>query len=120
ASRWLGHFRRAMEATVAAENERRTIFAQVRSLALVLVSGQVAPARPPGRGNRPGGKVARGSESENGPRQVAWCGIGARSVARARDLARRGDVAGLGAALAEAPDLLRATYAAAIMQTAAL
>jgi len=51
---------------------------------------------------------------------VAWCGIGARSVARARDLAHRGDVAGLGAALAEAPDLLLPSYAAAIMQAAAL
>ena len=49
ASRWLGHFRRAMEATVAAESDRRTIFAQVRSLALALVSEQVAPA-PPGEG----------------------------------------------------------------------
>jgi ankyrin repeat protein len=41
-------------------------------------------------------------------------------VARARDLAHRGDVAGLGAALAEAPDLLLPSYAAAIMQAAAL
>ena len=120
ASRWLGHFRRAMEATVAAENDRRAIFAQVRSLAMALVSGQVASARSPGRGNRPGGKDARGSETKNGPRPVAWCGIDARSVARARDLAHRGDVAGLGAALAAAPDLLRPSYAAAIMQAAAL
>jgi hypothetical protein len=109
-----------MEATVAAENDRRAIFAQVRSLALVLVNGQVASARPPGRGNRPGGKGAGGSESKHGPRHVAWCGTGARSVGQARDLARRGDAAGLGAALAEAPDLLRPTYAAAIMQAAAL
>jgi ankyrin repeat protein len=41
-------------------------------------------------------------------------------VGQARDLARRGDAAGLGATLAEAPDLLRPTYAAAIMQAAAL
>jgi truncated hemoglobin YjbI/ankyrin repeat protein len=120
ASRWLGHFRRALEATVAAENDRRAIFAQVRSLALVLVNGQVAPARPPGRGNRPGGNHAGGSGSKNGPWPVAWCGIGARSVAQARDLARRGDAAGVGAALAEAPDLLRPAYAAAVMQAAAL
>ncbi len=120
ARRWLGHFRRALEATVAAENDRRTIFAQVRSLALVLVNGQVAPARPRGRGNRPGGKDAGARESKNGPRPVAWCGIDARSVGQARDLARRGDVAGVDAALAEAPDLLRPTYAAAIMQAAAL
>ena len=51
---------------------------------------------------------------------MAWCGIGVRSVGQARDLARRGDVAGVGAALAEAPDLLRPAYAAAIMQAAAL
>jgi len=118
--RWLRHFRRAMEATVAAEDDRRAIFAQVRSLAFALVSGQVAPARASGRGNRPGGKDVRGSESENGPRPVAWCGIGARTVARATDLAHRGDVAGLGAALAEAPDLLLPSYAAAIMQAAVL
>ncbi len=120
ASRWLGHFRRAMEAAVAAENDRRAIFAQVRSLALVLVNGQVAPARPPGRGSMPGGKDARGSESKDSTRHVAWCGIGARSVGQARGLARRGDAARLGATLAEAPDLLRPTYAAAIMQAAAL
>ena len=54
------------------------------------------------------------------PQNAAWCGIGARAVTRATDLARRSDVAGLEAALAQAPDLLRPTYAAAIMQAAAL
>jgi truncated hemoglobin YjbI len=120
ADRWLGHFHRAMVATVAAEDDRGAILAQVRSLAMALVSGQVAPARPPGRGNRPRGKDVRGGESKTGPRPVAWCGIAARSVARARDLAHRGDAAGLGAALAEAPDLLLPSYAAAIMQAATL
>jgi truncated hemoglobin YjbI len=120
ANRWLEHFRRAMDATVTAEEDRTAIFAQVHSLALALVSGQVAPARPPGRGNRPGGKDGNGSGSGSGPGPVAWCGIGARGVARARDLAHRGDGAGLGAALAEAPDLLLPSYAAAIMQAAAL
>jgi truncated hemoglobin YjbI/ankyrin repeat protein len=121
AFRWLGHFRRSLEATVAASSDRRAILAQVRSLAMTLVSGQVAPARPPGRGkNKHGGKDVRESESTNGPRAVAWCGIGARSVAQARDLAHRGDVAGLSVALAEAPDLLLPSYAAAIMQAAAL
>jgi truncated hemoglobin YjbI/ankyrin repeat protein len=93
AGRWLGHFRRALETAVAASKDRGTIFAQVRPLAMALVSG---------------------------PGEVAWCGIGARGVARARDLAHRGDVAGLAAVLAEAPDLLRPSYAAAIMHTAAL
>jgi truncated hemoglobin YjbI/ankyrin repeat protein len=116
ADRWLGHFHRAMVSTVAAEDDRGAIFAQVRSLAMALVSGQVAPPTPPGRSKKPG----RGGESKSGPRPVAWCGIGARSVARARDLAHRGDAAGVGAALAEAPDLLLPSYAAAIMQAAAL
>ncbi len=120
ADRWLGHFRRATVAAVAAEDDRGAILAQVRSLAMALVSGQVAPATPPGRGSRPGGKDVRGGESKSGPQPVAWCGIAARSVARARDLAHRGDAAGLGAALAEAPDLLLPSYAAAIMQAAAL
>src|SRR5580700_245897 len=117
ADRWLGHFRRALEATVAAGDDRARIFAQVGSLAMALVSGKVAPARPRGRGSRPGGKDARGGESKTGPQPVAWCGIEARSVARARDLAHRGDAAGVGAALAEAPDLLLPSYAAAIMQS---
>jgi len=120
ADRWLGHFHQALVATSAAQDDRSAIFAQVRSLAVALVSGQVAPATPAGRGNRPGGKDVRGGEAKSGPRPVAWCGIAARSVARARDLAHRGDVAGLGAALAEAPDLLLPSYAAAIMQAAAL
>jgi hemoglobin len=120
ASRWLEHFRRALAAAVEADSDRGAIFAQARPLAMALVSGQVAPARPSGRGGGPGRKDARGSESKNGPRPVAWCGIGARSVTRARDLAHRGDVAGLAAALAEAPDLLLPSYAAAIMQAAAL
>jgi truncated hemoglobin YjbI/ankyrin repeat protein len=95
AGRWLGHFTRALQATIADEGDRRTIFGQVRPLAMALVN-----------------------QSEQA--DVAWCGIGARTVARACDLARRGDVAGLGEALAQAPDLLRPTYAAAIMQTAAV
>ena len=120
ASRWLGHFRRAVEATVAAEIDRQTILAQVHFLAMALVSRQAAPARPSGRGKRPGARSARRSEAREGPRPVAWCGVGARSVARARDLARRGDAAGLGATLAEAPDLLLPSYAAAIMRAAVL
>ncbi|HZR49687.1 MAG TPA: ankyrin repeat domain-containing protein [Streptosporangiaceae bacterium] len=107
AGRWLGHFRRALDGAIAAESDRATIYAQVHSLAKALVSEQVAPARPAG-------------QKHSGPTPVAWCGIGARSVARARDLAHRGDVTGLGAALADAPDLVLASYAAAIMQAAAL
>jgi truncated hemoglobin YjbI/ankyrin repeat protein len=120
AGRWLRHFRRATEATVASDGDRAAIFAQVHSLAMALVSGQVAPGRLPGRGGKAGGKAARGTGQENGPQPVAWCGVAARGLTKARDLAHRGDVAGLGAALAAAPDLLRPSYAAAVMQAAAL
>ncbi len=121
AGRWLGHFRRALDATVDGEGDRKAIFTQVRSLARVLVNGQVAPATPTTGRRRAGGKGAGGGNaSKAAPREVAWCGIGARTVKQATDLARRGDVAGLDAALAEAPDLLRPTYAAAVMQAAAL
>jgi truncated hemoglobin YjbI len=41
ADRWLGHFRRAMEATVAAEDDRTTIFAQVHSLPWLSLAGGV-------------------------------------------------------------------------------
>jgi hemoglobin len=95
AGRWLGHFKQALEATVAADGDRGTIFGQVRPLAMALV-------------NQPA------------PQHVAWCGIGARPVTRASHLARHGDVAGLGAALEQEPDLLLPAYAAAIMQAAAL
>jgi hemoglobin len=95
ADRWLGHFTRALQAAVAADSDCKTILGQVRPLAMALV-------------NRPAAQ------------DVAWCGIGARPVTRAVDLARRGDVAGLGEALAQAPHLLRPTYAAAIIQSAAL
>ena len=101
ADRWLGHFRRSLEATVAASGDRRMIFAQARSVAMSLVNGRVAAAR-------------------HDPEQLAWCGVGARPVARAKDLARRGDAAGLSAALAEAPDLLHPSFAAVLMQAAAL
>ncbi|HLK75675.1 MAG TPA: DUF72 domain-containing protein [Streptosporangiaceae bacterium] len=112
AGRWLAHFGRALAASVADENDRAVILAEVRSLAMTLVSRQAAPASLPGRRTRTGGK--------NGPWPVAWCGKGARIVTRARDLAHRGDVAGLGVVLAETPDLLGASFAAAIMQAAAL
>jgi ankyrin repeat protein len=87
AGRWLGHFTRALEATVAADRDRGTILGEVRPLAMALVNRSATPAR---------------------------------TVTRATDLARRGDVAGLGAVLAQAPELLRPTYAAAFMQAAAL
>jgi hemoglobin len=103
ASSWLGHFRRAMETAIPAESDRRTIFGHVHAIAVALAGQQLSPAAAPGRGRA----------------QLAWCGIGARPVASATALARRGDVAGLGAALAEEPGLLHPSFAPAIMQAAA-
>jgi truncated hemoglobin YjbI/ankyrin repeat protein len=126
ADRWLGHFGRALAAAVATERDREVILAQLRPLALALVSGQAAPGRRPGPGTRSNGLGAGREEQDAGrneqdaPLPVAWCGVAARIVKQARDLARRGDAAGLGEVLAAAPDLRRPSYAAAIMQAAAL
>jgi truncated hemoglobin YjbI/ankyrin repeat protein len=112
--RWLGHFRRALDATVKAAEDRRVIFAQVRPLAMTLVNGRTVPAR------RGSGSASGQQPLASGPQPIAWCGVGARPVARARNLAHRGDAAGLSAALAEAPDLLHPSFAATLMQAAAL
>jgi truncated hemoglobin YjbI/ankyrin repeat protein len=116
ARRWLSHFGRALAATIAAEGDRREIFAQARALALALVA-EATPHSAPGQNGAPG---QDGAPGQGGSGQLAWCGIGARPVARARDLAHRGDAAGLAASLAQEPDLLRPAFAAAIMQAAAL
>lgn len=99
ANRWLGHFRRAVDAVVADGSDRTAILTQVGALAGALVNQQ------PDRRDRA---------------TVAWCGVDARVLTRARQLARRGDAGGLGTTLAEAPDLLEPPFAAAIMQAAAL
>ncbi|GAA4979520.1 ankyrin repeat domain-containing protein [Actinopolymorpha pittospori] len=100
AARWLGHFRRALEVMVPDEADRTSILAQARSLAHAL------------RGE-PG-------DDERAVGQVAWCGVGARTLRRATDLARRGDVDRLAAAMEETPALRHPTYAAASMQLAVL
>ena len=46
AERWLGHFNRALTATVEADRDRRAIFRQLRPLAMALVE----PAQTAGRG----------------------------------------------------------------------
>ncbi|MET9022610.1 ankyrin repeat domain-containing protein [Actinopolymorpha sp. NPDC004070] len=101
AGRWLWHFRQAVRVTIAAEDDQRTILDQAHSLALALV-------------NRSSPK------SDQRQDHVALHGVGGRVVKRATTLARRGDVAGVETVLAEEPDLLLPTYAAAIMQEAAL
>jgi hemoglobin len=101
AGRWLGHFRQALAATVASDEDRNAIFAEAQTLALALVNE--APRSVP--------------EDEA---EVSWRKKGKRVVGHAAGLARRGDVAGVDAALAASPQLLRPTFAAAIMQAASL
>lgn len=97
---WLTHFRDALAVAVEDPGDRTTILTHTESLAKALV-------------NHP-------AEQQDAAVAVAWCGANARILARARQLAHRGDAAGLGATLAEAPELLRPSFAAAIMQSAAL
>ena len=112
ADRWLGHFGRA----TGGHGGGRRRSQRDPGAGPLPRHGARQRAGGPGTASRAGKDLARRTR----PRPVAWCGIGARSVTRARDLAHRGDAAGLGAALAEAPDLLLPSYSAAIMQAAAL
>ncbi len=102
ADRWLGHFGRALRSAVAGNSDRALISTQVSSLASALVNDHAAT-----------------SGASTGRHEVATCGVGARILKRATDLARRGDAAGVDGMLLEAPDLLRPTHAASVMQAAA-
>ena len=101
AGRWLAHFRRALDHAVPIESDRTTIFEHAKDLAHALVNAQPAP--------RDGANV-----------QVAACGVGARTLKSATELARKGDGDGVAAAVAQAPDLARASYGAQLMQAAAM
>jgi truncated hemoglobin YjbI len=111
AGRWLHHFQQALTRTVADETDRREILDQVRALAHALVNEQDTPAA-----------HQTGASSRSGPRRraIASCGVPARVLTRAARLARRGDTAGLGTALDDAPGLLETTFAARLMLAAAL
>jgi truncated hemoglobin YjbI/ankyrin repeat protein len=111
AGRWLQHFRQALTRTVADETDRRAILEQASALAWALVNEEDTPtARQPGANTR------------GGPRRraVASCGVAARALSGAARLAQRGDTTGLEAALDQAPALLATTFAARLMQAAAL
>ncbi len=111
AGRWLHHFGQALVRAVASETDRDAIFEQARALALALVNEESTPAA------RQPAATAR-----SGPirRSIASCGVAARPLSRAVRLAQRGDTTGLEAALGEAPGLLGTTFAARLMQAAAL
>jgi truncated hemoglobin YjbI/ankyrin repeat protein len=97
---WLGHFRRALEASVAAADDRAAIFERAQELAFGLVNDGPDPER-----GTPHGMCL--------PRH--------HPVNVACDLAHRGDASGLAALQGRVPDLLdRPLHAAAILHRAAL
>lgn len=98
AGHWLGHFRHALDVAVPDRHDREAISRYAYSLATALVSQQ--PRRRPSA------------------TPVAWSGVDARILTGARQLAHRGDADGLSETLAEAPELLKPSFAAAIMQSA--
>ncbi|WP_020579707.1 ankyrin repeat domain-containing protein [Actinopolymorpha alba] len=102
AGRWLAHFRRALEQVVPTESDRTTIFDQAKAMAHALVNAEEPSTR-------------RGGTSP-----VAACGVAARTLKNATDLAHKGDTAGVAASLAQAPDLRRASYGARLLQVAAM
>jgi truncated hemoglobin YjbI/ankyrin repeat protein len=110
AGRWLGHFRRALEAAVADERDRESIFDPARRLGLGFVNEQVVA---PSRRN-----LKR--DQDTAFQAVAWCGVDARALARMASLAHRGDVGGITVALDASPDAVRSTYGARLMQAAVL
>jgi hemoglobin len=109
AGRWVGHFRHALGVALEDAADREAVFHHAEALAFAFVNDQtVAPNRR---------SVKRLETNQKG---VAWCGVDARTLAHAAAHARRGDVRGLTAALKEAPDLVRPTYGAALLQAAVL
>ena len=111
AGRWLHHFQQALIRAVPGETDRKAIFEQARALAQALVNEEGTAAAHQPAANARSGPVRRA---------VASCGVPARVLSRAARLAQRGDTAGLAAALDEAPALLSITFAARLMQAAAL
>jgi truncated hemoglobin YjbI/ankyrin repeat protein len=98
AGRWLGHFRRALEAVIPAGVDPGEILERVQELALALVNDRPAPER-----GTPHGMCL----PANDPLVVA------------AGLARRGDQAGLARLREQVPDLLaRPLHAAAVLHQA--
>jgi hemoglobin len=101
AERWLGHFKAALECSVADLEAQTTILTSVRRLAMALVNS--------------GDAVAAIRAKSHGT-----C-LRYQPAVEAIGLARRGDAARLGALVAEAPDVLASeTHAAALLHLAAI
>jgi truncated hemoglobin YjbI/ankyrin repeat protein len=105
AGRWLGHFRRALAASVVSEGDRAMIQEQAQAVAFALVNDDTVQgkraAQPPGTGHHP---------TTPAPPRVS-----------AVQLAHKGDAAGIRALVKERPETFRnVTWAALVMQAAAL
>jgi truncated hemoglobin YjbI/ankyrin repeat protein len=107
---WLGHFGGALADTVADETDAAIVLDRARSVALALVNHDVAtPVIGPGRPSR--------HRSE----RIASCGVGARTLKQANQLAQRGKKEDLAALVVEIPEAVeRAAFAARLLQTATL
>lgn len=101
AGKWLAHFRGSLDATVSDADARRAIYDEVRRLAMALVN----EGEPPSASRaRPHGTCLR-----------------YEPAVESLGLARRGDVAKLGALLQRAPDVLASDpHAAALLHLVAL
>jgi truncated hemoglobin YjbI/ankyrin repeat protein len=111
AARWLGHLRGALSDTVPDEGDAAVIVERAHAVALALVNQEdLAPS--PGRG--PGSSRHR---SEN----IAFCGVGARTLKRAALSAQRGKVDELATLVVDVPDVVeRPAVAARLLQSATL
>jgi truncated hemoglobin YjbI len=98
AGRWLGHFRRALDASVPSETDRRIIFSHAQAMAFALVNEDHLVGRPTKK------QYARAYQTE-----------------RASAMARKGDLPGLRALWEQSPQTFHHPIKAAmIMQEATL
>jgi hemoglobin len=111
AERWLGHFRGALTDTLTDETDVAAVLERARSVALALVNHD--GAAPDARGGR--------DSSKHRSERIASCGVGARTLKRAVQLAQRGKVAELALLVLEVPEAVeRPAFAARLLQTATL
>ncbi len=102
AERWLDHFRDALRDAVPSDSAAASTFQRARAVAELLVNSDDEPA------------------SKHRSQQVASCGVGARTVKQALQLARRGKVDDLATLVDEIPDLVaRPPFAAQLIQCGA-
>jgi truncated hemoglobin YjbI len=108
AERWLEHLSGALDDSVPGQDDAARILGRAREVALVLVNSDHDPDASTGR-------------SRHRSERVASCGVGARTVRQAEQLAHRVKVDELAALITEVPDVIeRAPYSARVVQSATL